>query len=641
MLSTQKRIIFSILPAALLAFILIMVELSLRLFAPSLDSPLVREMTVDSTAYYQVNRGYLEKYFPANAALIPEIKPSILRKAKANNAVRVFCIGESSMAGTPYEFSATIPALIRKQLRHLMPGREVEVVNFGASAINSNVIADLAPQLAALRPDIVLIYTGHNEFYGPDGVGASWIEKRFPALTRWKYHARDIRLIRLAQRALARAEGEQSGGEKNLMKEVSKGALVRLDAPDASRVFSQFTENFREVLHTFRSAGIAVIASDISSNMMFPPFAFPKRSDEEEVIRAFDASDFPSLEARLEAERAQDSTNAFVDYWLARTLLARGDTARAASLLTEAKDEDLLKFRAPEEINAIIKTVCREEFTACLSADSLLRANSPGGITDQYLFWEHLHPNVRGYDLIARMFVQEMQSLQLLGTSVSDAALLPFNPDSLSLCWLDLAYGEISIKGLTGRWPFTDFHAPSPLLDEADAAQRRLLLDLYTKKIGWPDACLKSAGFAEQEGRTQDAARTFEAMIEEYPFEFFPHYRLALLYKGGGENARAESEYRRCLAINPTYLYALIDLGLLENNEGRFNDARTNLTSALALTGQNTPPILRAQILYGLAAVSANTGDFATAVQQIRQSLQADRSYAPAIQLLQQMASRR
>ncbi|HUI63630.1 MAG TPA: tetratricopeptide repeat protein, partial [Bacteroidota bacterium] len=620
MLSTQKRVIFSLLPAACLALILILVEVSLRLFAPSLDSPLVREISVDSTAYYQVNRGYLEKYFPANAALIPEIKPSIIRKTKAANTYRVFCIGESSMAGTPYEFCATIPALIRKQLRHLLPDREIEVVNFGASAINSNVIADLAPKLAALHPDVVLIYTGHNEFYGPDGVGASWIEKRFPSITRWKYHARDLRLIRLAQRALARVHGAQSGAEKNLMKEVSKGALVRLNTPDASRVFSQFTENFQEILRTFHAAGIAVIASDISSNLMFPPFAFPERSDEEEVIREYTTSDFRSLEGRLEAERAQDSSNAFIDYWLGRTLLAQGNAARAAALLRQAKDEDLLKFRAPGEINAIIKSVCREESTSCLSADSLLRANSPSGITNQELFWEHLHPNVRGYDLIARMFVQEMQSLGLLGASDSHAALLPFNPDSLSLCWLDLAYGEISIKGLTGRWPFTDFHAPSPLLDSANAPQRRLILDLYTKKIGWPDACLKSAEFAEHDGRTQEAARTYEAMIEEYPFEYFPHYRLALLYKSDGNIAGAETAYRRCLALNPNYLYALIDLGLIQNNEGRFDDARTNLTAALTLTTQSTPPILRAQIFYGLAAVSANTGDIARAVQQIRES---------------------
>lgn len=643
MLSTQKRIIFRIVPGAVLAILLVLVEIALRSFVPSLSSPFLREISVDSTLWYQINRGYLEKYFPASAAMVPELKPSIIRKEKTKNTFRIFCVGESSMFGTPYELSATIPALIRKQLRHMIPDREIEVVNFGASAINSNVILDLAPHLAALRPDVVLIYTGHNEFYGPDGVGASWIEKRLPFLTKLKYRTRDLRLIRLAQRTLGAIGGGASAGEKNLMKEVSRGAMVELDSPEAKRVFGQFAQNLREILRTFRSAGIAVIASDVSSNLMFPPFAHPEHLAADEIPREYAAGKFQDLLQRLNAARTEDSSDAYVDYWLGRTHLALGEPHEAVPFLRRAKDEDLLKFRAPEEINAIIRSVCRDESTACLSADSLLCSHSPRGITDQTLFWEHLHPNVRGYDLIARLFVEEVRSLGLLPVSGSHdfPDLLPFNADSLSLCWLDLAYAEISVKGLTGRWPFTDFHAPSPALDSADAVQRRLVLDVYDKKIGWPQACLQSAEHAEHTGHVQEAMRTYGAMIEEYPFEYYPHYRLALLYKTGGESRSSEAEYRRCLELNPNYFYALIDLGLLQNNDGDFEEARRNLTSARTLTQGKDLPLVRAQIFYGLAAVSANTGDIAQAQLWITASLRAAPSYSPAIQLQRQILSSR
>ena len=94
--------------------------------------------------------------------------------------------------------TANIPGIVRKQLRHLAPDREIEVVNFGASAINSNVIADLAPEMVAYAPDVVLVYMGHNEFYGPDGVGAIWLEKTIPFLTGWKYALRGLRLVETA-----------------------------------------------------------------------------------------------------------------------------------------------------------------------------------------------------------------------------------------------------------------------------------------------------------------------------------------------------------------------------------------------------------------------------------------------------------
>jgi hypothetical protein len=183
----------------------------------------------------QVNRSYLERYFPASAPMVPELKPALMRARKTKEVFRVFCIGESSMFGTPYELSATIPALVRKQLRHLYPGSEIEVLNFGASAINSNVIEDLAPALADLNPDAVLLYFGHNEFYGPDGVGAPWIEKKFPFLTRLKYRARDIRIVRLAQRMLGSLMRGSPDEERNLMKQVSRGATVERGSPEERR----------------------------------------------------------------------------------------------------------------------------------------------------------------------------------------------------------------------------------------------------------------------------------------------------------------------------------------------------------------------------------------------------------------------
>ena len=79
-----------------------------------------------------------------------------------------------------------------------------------------------------------------------------------------------------------------------------------------------------------------------------------------------------------------------------------------------------------------------------------------------------------------------------------------------------------------------------------------------------------------------------------------------------------------------TYPYALIDLGLILNNTGEFDEARARLSRALQLTEGQNLPLPRAQILYGLAAISANTGDTHNALEMLDASIRLFPSYAPA-----------
>ncbi|HAL55785.1 MAG TPA: hypothetical protein DCP63_04730, partial [Bacteroidetes bacterium] len=191
----KKNLLLSLASIAVLALLLLAAEMILRYTSPSLDDPLVREVVYDGIEWYQVNRSYLKKYFSPTDPLIPELKPSLFKKTKDENLFRIVCLGGSSMFGTPYQMTATIPGMVRKQLRHLYRKKEIEVVNLAASAINSNVIADFAPRLVEFDPDLVLIYMGHNEVYGPDGVGAAGLEKVFPFITPMKYRFRELRSV--------------------------------------------------------------------------------------------------------------------------------------------------------------------------------------------------------------------------------------------------------------------------------------------------------------------------------------------------------------------------------------------------------------------------------------------------------------
>jgi hypothetical protein len=91
---------------------------------------------------------------------------------KKPNAYRIFVLGESSAAGYPFSPLGSFSRYIRDRLKLLYPSSEIEVVNLSMTAINSYTLRDLFPGVLEQNPDLILIYTGHNEYYGALGVGS-------------------------------------------------------------------------------------------------------------------------------------------------------------------------------------------------------------------------------------------------------------------------------------------------------------------------------------------------------------------------------------------------------------------------------------------------------------------------------------
>jgi tetratricopeptide (TPR) repeat protein len=605
--SRGKIVLFSLAPALLLILALAVLEAALRLFAPSLSPPLYRQIAVDGERKIQINRRYLERFFSWDAAMIPELAPAEISDLKDSTILRIVCLGESSMFGTPYAVSATPSALLSKQLRHLFPDRTIEVVNLGASAINTNVIVTMVPGVIRLNPDLVLIYTGHNEFYGPGGVGAPWLIRKLPVLSGAAAIIRDLPLTALI-RSLLPSTQQAAGNERNMMKTASRGAEVALNSGDARFVFRQFESNFRHILVALRDARIPVLVSDLTSNLNFPPLG-----------------------------AGRDSSEARVEFASGLSAYARGDSVAALQWFTEARDHDLLKFRAPAETNRIIHRVSLEESIPCLPADSLFRAASPRGITDTTLFTEHLHPNVRGYDLLARLFLNAARGRGYLPFS-ADRPLLPFDPDSLALCWLDLAGAEISLQHLTGGWPFGGFHVSTPLLDRADSTRRALVVALMSRQTGWHDAERVLARHAVATRDTAEAIRTYRTIVDDSPRDLQSLFSLGQLYAKTGSEERALSCYRTLLTRDSSFVPALVEAGLLETNAGDFSGARRHFTRALDLTASSPDQTLRGLALYGLGAVEANEGDERKAGEHLAEASRILPGFQPALQLSRQLA---
>jgi tetratricopeptide (TPR) repeat protein len=644
MTTLKKKIVFAISTFLIFLLIMIGIEIGLRVLYPDLRPPLVTEVSYDGIQWYQINRSYLRKYFSSHDYIVPEFKPTLFRKEKTPDTFRILCIGESSMFGVPYQMTSTIPGIVRKQLRHLYPGKEIEVINLGASAINTNVILDVSREFLSFQLDLVLLYAGHNEFYGPDGVGASFLERQFPFLTPLKYSLRDLAIFELLRSILVDNSSRPNAGEDmTLMQQVSQNNKVSLHSQDADRIFVRFESNLKSLIEIYRARHIPIVVSDVTSNLTFPPFSSTSDQwggNEKKHLRDAEAltasGNFEAALSALHNAAALDSTDARVNFLLGIVFAAKGNFQEAKRFLVAARDNDLLKFRAPERINAIIKEVCARELVPCISSDSLFESQSRNGISGNELFWEHLHPTPKGYYQIADLYVREIEKQKYLssrGHESSSTQLLPFNTDSLSICWLDLAYGDISIRNLTNKWPFNNYSVTPIVMASADAELQRIAAEVYGQKIVWDMGCYESAQYFWKKGRMREAITTYEALLEDYPYNFYTHYLLASILTRQKMLDDAVRHYAISISSNPKYPYSRLELALIQINMGQFDEAIGHLTKAVELTADGENPLLKANAYYGLAVAYANKKEFQKAISFVDASLKINPTYSDALLL--------
>ena len=106
---------------------------------------------------------------------------------------------------------------------------------------------------------------------------------------------------------------------------------------------------------------------------------------------------------------------------------------KADSLFKLAKDLDALRFRAPEKINKLIDELGLEFNDPVVQTDSIFDSASPDGIVGDNLIVDHLHPNVKGYQLMGKAFYDCMEKEGYLPKT--EVSKIPFDDqDSLNTC---------------------------------------------------------------------------------------------------------------------------------------------------------------------------------------------------------------
>ncbi len=329
---------------------------------------------------------------------------------KSPGTIRIFVLGASTLVGFPNPPTTAFPHFIEGMLSDVIPDTRFEVINCGITAINTFCLLDFAEEIASYQPDLLLLYTGHNEFVGPYGATTPFIDLGDNrTLVRGLMYMQRLRLYGLL-RDLKRQVQEYTGGVEKDGHFGLHLATRQIDILDEGYRLTgeNFRRNLVEIIEAAAAVQMPVMLSSLVSNIKD---FYPLRSacgDVEFIFQVGGNARLPT-EQGLKMALAQAPYCAALHFELGQLHLLRGESSQAHQAFLRARDMDRLPFRAPTFFNQIIRQMAATSKQVILSdTEKVFAAESPQGIIGRELITEHLHPTVYGHFLIARTMVEAM-----------------------------------------------------------------------------------------------------------------------------------------------------------------------------------------------------------------------------------------
>lgn len=501
----------------------VLLEIGLRIFGYGEDQPEAFRTDIIDRELLFMNPEVSKRYF-SDQEFAPSGVYDVFRRTKTDSTFRIFVQGASSSAGFPFR-AASFPRLLEQKLQASYPSLDIEVINTSLVATNSYTILDLTDEIIQEEPDAIIIYGGHNEFYGALGVGSSQSLGRSPVVTNFYLRLKNVRIVQLLRNIVKRAYSstESEGTNETLMSKMVRDESISLDSKVYRAALKQYEYNISRVLEKYRAEGIPVFLSTLVSN-----------------IRDFEP--FESTE--------QDS--ALFYFNKGKRLVEASNYEQAKESLTEARNRDLLKFRATSDLLEIINKLGGQEGVELLDMEEVFATHSANGMIGDELLVEHVHPNLKGQRLLAETaFFGVAELLESKGLKAE--SLVDFE---YAISPLDSLYGYQLAEQLMQNWPFTDQVA----LPDSEPT----FLDRLTSgEISWVTV-ISQHYYDNINSNPKAALATARVFLQEFPHQVQPYLFVAQAHAKLEEYEKAERTLKLVPAKlkNRSVLEAMLEVSL-------------------------------------------------------------------------------
>lgn len=618
--------------AVLLPFlVLVLVEGLLRLFGYGHDLSLFVE-DPQHKGYWVMNQHASERYFTETEnATIGNFEPFL--KQKAAGTLRIFVLGESTTIGYPYMHNGSFHRWLQYRLLHEFPDKDTEIINLALTAVNTYTVYGFAKELVDYQADAVLIYTGHNEYYGALGVGSTSSFAHNPSLMRLVIRLREFRLIQLINAAVSgirkTLSGDNNDLRENLMKRMAADQQIAYESDVYQAGIDQFKTNLNDICQVLSQKKIPVLISNLVSN--------------EKDLKPFISAP------------GNGATSAQARYELANRAYAAGNFAEAKKAYTQAKELDMLRFRAPEAVNQLIQDVATKyPGVTLVDTKHTFDEHSPHGILGQETLLEHVHPNLYGYALLSDAFYNALKKRQLLPAGREHELSFAELQQHMPITAVDSLKGAYEVMILKEGWPF---NVPMPTEEKrTKTVEEELAGALVVKQITWPDAMNQLRDHYLKQNDTLNALKVTEAFLLEFPNDPAFYTQAAKLCLSRNDNEAAVTYLKKAFRLANSFETAqplfitLLKLDRPEeampylhyaaaHNQTQFslNELQAFVQQLIAVKGQFEKDSTNVKLSNQLAAGYLKFANTTAANKYIEKSLQIDRKNPVALGLKEQI----
>lgn len=517
---------------ALLAFLLpfallLLLEAGLSLAGFGQSYPLF--VPVPDAPDYLRDNHHVVRRFMADESKTPRLwlRPVYFERRKGPDTVRIFVQGGSTAEGYPYGYVASPAGMLQQRLQRTFPEKKIEVVTTAMSAVNSYTLLDFSEDILEHEPDAVVIYAGHNEYVGLLGVGSGYSVGRLRPVVLTFLRLRETKIFQLAQRAAAALRPETERRTRTLMATIVAEKNIPYGSSLYRRGLDQYRANLSALLARYRKAGVPVFIGTVVSNERDQaPFvsSHAPSADLEAWRRHFDAGrealesgDAVAALREFDAAVAVDDLHAESHYRRGQALdrLRRYREARQAYLA--AKDRDELRFRAPEEINGVLREVAERQGARVVEVEEAFVRAARDGIVGYDLMLEHLHPNLHGYFVLADAFYDALHESGIIGPWTNPIPRRVARSE-IPVTEVDRLYGEYRIGHLTSDWPFSERRKPFRIA-RAQNRVEEIAQGYYKNWFAWPEAMRRLLEHYRRVGDFAEAAKVAVLLAEGFPNE--------------------------------------------------------------------------------------------------------------------------
>jgi tetratricopeptide (TPR) repeat protein len=535
-------------------------------------------------------------------------------------------------------------------LENVYPELNFEIINLGLTAVNSFTVKDLLEEAIKYQPDLFIIYTGHNEFYGAFGVGSlessggKFLINISLKLEKYRTFLLLKDLINFITNLFSSQDIKNESA--TLMEVMAKERSILYHGSLYEECKSNFKQNIEDCLKTATKNNIPVILSNLVSNLRDQyPFtsAFSPTLNENDrnlLKKSFNEGGRLQNENKIKESISFyrqalqiDSMPAEVHYQLAKALEDNNDSLRAREQYMIAKDFDGLRFRSTQEFNDIIYYLSKDWNSYFVNMEDSLSKYSLHNIIGNELILEHLHPNLKGYFLMAKVFANYIINNRIISLKYNLNPSFMENDSYFEINSgfnvLDSIASNIRIKTLMSRWPFTERGSHSKILITCKLEE---IANNYCKSIiNWEKAQVETAEYFLNLKDYFNAGRCFLALTKITPYNSSPFKYLAECYINQGELKKAEKIYLKLLKFEKS-AEVYEKLGTIYLELEKSDIAIDNIKRAIELdkNGKISDIIWRR---YCLSLAYLQLKDYSKVEQEINYILSIDPGYQKAVEL--------